>query len=128
MDADGFLWYVSRVDDLIKSRGYLISPKEVEDVLQEHPAVMEAAVIGIKDPELRERVKAFIVLREGVLPSEDLAKDIREFVSSRIAPFKAPKEVEFVDSLPKTVTGKVMRRTLRGLEESGKSVGIRYRF
>ncbi|BBD72141.1 hypothetical protein HS1genome_0530 [Sulfodiicoccus acidiphilus] len=119
LDEDGFLWYVSRVDDLIKSRGYLISPKEVEDVLQEHPAVLESAVVGVKDPELREKVKAYVVLKEGYSPSEELAREIREFTVRKIAPFKAPKEIAFIDSLPKTVTGKVMRRVLKTQAETG---------
>lgn len=118
VDKDGFFWYVARTDDLIKSRGYLIGPKEIEDIIAEHEAVLEAAVIGVKDPELGERVKAFIVLKEGFEKSEELAKSIRDFVRQRIAPYKAPKEIEFVDSLPKTVTGKTMRRELKKLEET----------
>jgi len=113
VDEDGFFWYVSRTDDLIKSRGYLIAPKEIEDVLQEHRAVMESAVVGLPDTEMRERVKAFIVLRDGYAPSRDLAADIRQFVAGKIAPFKAPKEIEFTQTIPKTVTSKIMRRVLK---------------
>ena len=120
LDRDGFFWYVSRTDDLIKSRGYLIGPKEIEDVLAEHEAVLESAVIGVRDPELRERVKAFIVLNEGYEPSEELAREIREYVRQRIAPYKAPKEIEFVEALPKTVTGKIMRKMLKKREEERK--------
>jgi acyl-coenzyme A synthetase/AMP-(fatty) acid ligase len=118
VDKDGFFWYVSRTDDLIKSRGYLIGPKEIEDVLAEHEAVLESAVVGVKDPELRERVKAFIVLNEGYEPSEELAKELRDYVRKRIAPYKAPKEIEFVDALPKSITGKIMRKLLKKQEET----------
>jgi len=114
-DEDGFLWYVSRTDDLIKSRGYLISPMEIEAVLQQHKAVFEVAVIGVSDPELREKIVAIIMLKEGFNPSEILAKNIKEFIISRIAPFKAPKEIIFVRNLPRTVTGKLMRKTLKEL-------------
>jgi acyl-coenzyme A synthetase/AMP-(fatty) acid ligase len=118
VDKDGFFWYVSRADDLIKSRGYLIGPKEIEDVLAEHQAVLESAVIGVKDPEIRERIKAFIVLKEGYKPSTELANSLIEFVKQKLAPYKAPKEIEFVESLPKTVTGKIMRKELKKQEEA----------
>lgn len=120
VDEDGFFWYVARTDALIKSRGYLISPKEVEDVLHEHEAVLESSVIGVKDADLGERVKAYIILKKGYAPSEELAREIREFVAARIAPFKAPKEIEFVETLPKTITGKTMRKVLKQQEESRK--------
>ncbi|MCH8022647.1 MAG: acyl-CoA synthetase [Thaumarchaeota archaeon] len=113
VDQDGFLWYISRTDDLIKSRGYLIGPKEVEDVLAEHESVLESAVIGVADPDQRERVKAFIVLKEGFVPSKDLAELTRNFTRKKIAPYKVPKEIEYIESLPKTVTGKTMRKTLK---------------
>ncbi|MDG6939231.1 MAG: acyl-CoA synthetase [Nitrososphaerota archaeon] len=124
VDEDGFFWYISRTDDLIKSRGYLVAPKEVEDVLQEHQAVLESAAVGLADPELRERVAAFIVLAEGRGPTEELAKEIRRHVASRVAGYKVPKEMVFVEALPKTVTGKVMRKALK----EGGVVGDSYRF
>ncbi len=117
IDEEGFFWFVSRSDDLIKSRGYLISPKEVEDTLQEHSAVLEAAVVGKKDQILGQLVKAFIVLRPGHSPSEELGEDLRQMTRNLIAPYKVPKEIEFIDSFPKTVTGKIIRRDLRDKEE-----------
>ncbi len=116
VDKDGFFWYISRTDDLIKSRGYLIGPKEVEDVLAEHESVLESAVIGVADPDQRERVKAFIVLKDGFVPSKDLAESTRNFTRDNIAPYKVPKEIEFIESLPKTVTGKTMRKTQKKRE------------
>jgi acyl-coenzyme A synthetase/AMP-(fatty) acid ligase len=87
-------------------------------VLAEHQAVLESAVIGVKDPEIRERIKAFIVLKEGYKPSTELANSLIEFVKQKLAPYKAPKEIEFVESLPKTVTGKIMRKELKKQEEA----------
>ena len=112
-DETGLFWYVSRSDDLIKSRAYLISPREVEAAAMEHPAVLEAAVVGLPDEIIGKRVKAFITLKEGFTPSETLAQDITRQISSGIAPYKVPKEIEFVKELPKTATGKIMRRELR---------------
>lgn len=128
-DDDGFFWYVSRSDDLIKSRGYLIAPKEIEDVLQEHTSVFESSVIGANDTEMRERVVAIIVLREKQVPSQELALGIRKYVSERIAPFKSPKEIIFVDSIPKTVTGKIMRKTLKEeYEKPNGTISLKYRY
>lgn len=112
-DADGYLWYVSRSDDLIKSRAYLISPKEVENAIMEHPAVLEAGVVGVPDPDLGQRVKAYVTLKPGHEPSSALAAEIIEKVKTVIAPYKAPKDIDFVHELPKTATGKVLRRELR---------------
>ncbi len=117
VDADGYFWYVARSDDIIVSRGYLVSPKEVEDVLGEHPAVFEPAVVGSPDPTMGQKVKAFIRLRDGHGPSATLAEEIQAFVRARIAPYKAPKEVEFVAEIPKTLTGKIKRKELRDAEE-----------
>ena len=117
VDEDGYFWYVSRSDDLIKSRAYLIGPKEVEDVILEKPAVLEAAVIGAPDPIMGQRVKAFVILRPGYEPSKDRAEEIRLHVRNTIAPYKAPKEIEFIDQLPKTATGKILRRELRRIEK-----------
>jgi benzoate-CoA ligase family protein len=112
-DADGYYWYVSRSDDLIKSRAYLISPKEVESACMLTPAVLEAAVVGVPDPEIGQRVKAYITLKSGHAASPALAAEIIEKVKTVIAPYKAPKDVEFVAELPKTATGKILRRELR---------------
>jgi acetyl-CoA synthetase len=113
VDEDGYYWYVSRSDDLIKSRAYLISPKEVESALLEHPAVLEAAVVGIPDPAITARVKAFVTLKPGFQSSPALADEIREYVRSVIAPYKVPQAVEFLVEMPKTANGKILRRELR---------------
>lgn len=112
-DADGYFWHVGRSDDIILSRGYRISPGEVEAAAVEHPAVMEAAVTGALDELFGQRVKAHVVLKPGYEASDDLAADVLETMRSLIAFYKVPKEIEFLDELPKTVTGKVQRRTLR---------------
>lgn len=112
-DEDGLFWYVSRSDDLIKSRAYLISPREVEAAAMEHPAVLEAAVVGLPDEVIGKKVKAFITLKPGFEPSDALSREITEQVAKMIAPYKVPKEIEFVKDLPKTATGKIMRRELR---------------
>jgi len=117
VDEEGYFWYVSRADDMIKSRGYLIGPKEVEDTLLEHPAVLEAGVVGTPDPMLGTRVKAFLTLRPRHKASKELAEELREHAKSRIAPYKIPKDIEFVEFLPKTATGKILRRELRRLEK-----------
>ncbi len=114
-DEDGYFWFVGRDDDVIKSSGYRIGPFEVESVLMEHPAVAESAVVGVNDPNgIRGiLVKAFIVLTKGYSPSEELTKEIQNFVKSKTAPYKYPRMIEYNDSLPKTVSGKILRRELR---------------
>jgi len=113
-DADGFFWYVSRSDDIIKTAGYRVQPYEVEDILTKHPAVAEAAVIGVPDLERGQKIKAFLVLKPNFQPnSEKLKEEIKSFVKSQIAPYKAPREVEFVKELPKTETGKIKRNELK---------------
>jgi acetyl-CoA synthetase len=112
-DEDGLFWYVSRSDDLIKSRAYLISPREVEAAAMEHPAVLEVAVVGLPDAVIGKKVKAFVTLKPGFEASDELAADITREVGGRIASYKIPKEIEFVKDLPKTATGKIMRRELR---------------
>ena len=112
-DEDGFFWYASRSDDLIKSRAYLISPQEIESAILEHPAVLEAGVIGVPDEVIGQRIRAFVVLRAGHAPSDKLAEDLSAEVRQKIAPYKVPKEIRFVESLPRTATGKLMRRELR---------------
>ncbi len=115
IDNDGYITYVGRNDDLIKTSGERVGPFEVESTLLEHPAVVEAGVIGIPDPEgIRgEIIKAFIVTRKGYAPSKELETDIRKFMKERLAGHMYPKEIEFRDSLPKTQSGKIMRRVLK---------------
>lgn len=112
-DEDGFFWYVSRCDDIIKTAAYRVSPDEVEEILMKHPAVAECGVIGAPDPERGEIVKAFVVLRPGYTPDDKLNEEIRNFVKNFIAPYKAPREIKFVPELPKTETGKLKRAALR---------------
>ena len=112
-DADGYFWYVARSDDMIVSSGYNIGAPEVENALLGHPAVAECAVIGVPCPERGQKVKAFIVLANGSPPSEQLISELKNFVKSTIAPYKYPREIEFVEALPKTATGKLRRVELR---------------
>ena len=112
-DADGYYWYLARSDDMIVSSGYNIGAPEVENALLAHPAVTECAVIGVPCAERGQKVKAFIVLADFAEPSEELADKLKAFVKDRIAPYKYPREVEFVDALPKTATGKLRRVELR---------------
>jgi acetyl-CoA synthetase len=115
-DEDGYFWFVGRDDDVIKSSGYRIGPFEVESALLEHPAVKEAAVVGSPDVIRGMIVKAFIVLKEGFEPTEQLAKDIQRSVKKITAPYKYPRAIEFVDDLPKTISGKIKRNVLRERE------------
>ena len=112
-DADGYIWFVGRSDDIISSAGYRISPFEVESALQEHPAVAESAVVAKPDEMRGSIVKAFIILAPGHEPSLELVKDIQDFVKSHTAPYKYPREIEFRESLPKTISGKIRRVELR---------------
>ena len=116
VDADGYFWFVGRADDVILSSGYRIGPFEVESVLFEHAAVAESAVVASPDPTRGEVVKAFIVLAAGHSPSDDLAKALQNHVKQATAPYKYPRRIEFVDSLPKTVSGKIRRKELRDAE------------
>jgi acetyl-CoA synthetase len=115
-DADGYFWFVGRSDDVIKSAGHLIGPFEVESVLMEHPAVAEAGVIGKPDETLGERVKAFVSLRRGFEPTESLRREILGHARKRLGAAVAPKELDFQASLPKTRSGKIMRRLLKARE------------
>ena len=115
-DEDGYFYFVSRADDVINTAGHLVGPFEVESVLIEHPAVAEAGVIGKPDKIAMEVVKAFVSLKEGQVPSEDLQHDIQKFVMKRLSSAAAPREIEFIDSLPKTRSGKIMRRLLKAKE------------
>jgi acetyl-CoA synthetase len=121
-DRDGYFWFVGRADDVINTAGHLVGPFEVESALIEHQAVAEAGVIGKPDPERMEIVKAFVSLKNGYNPSRDLAEEIKQFVRTRLAAHAYPREIEFVDSLPKTRSGKIMRRLLKA-KELGLPVG-----
>ena len=115
-DADGYFWFVGRADDIIKTSGHMVGPFEVESTLMEHPAVAEAAVIGKPDPTIGELVKAFVVLKNGNAASDDLKMDITAFARKKMGPAVAPKEIAFIDSLPKTRSGKILRRLLKARE------------
>ena len=112
-DDDGYLHFVGRDDDVITSSGYRIGPGEIEDCLIRHPAVALAAVVGKPDKVRTEIVKAFIVLKAGQAPSDQLAADIQSFVRTRLSAHEYPREVAFIDTMPMTTTGKVIRRLLR---------------
>jgi 2-aminobenzoate-CoA ligase len=112
-DADGYFWFVARADDMIISAGYNISGPEVEGVLLEHPKVAECAVVGAPDAARGMIVKAYVVLREGALADELTTAELQEHVKKLIAPYKYPREIEFVDRLPRTETGKIQRFKLR---------------
>ncbi|TNE89970.1 MAG: acetate--CoA ligase, partial [Rhodobacteraceae bacterium] len=115
-DREGYFWFVGRADDLIKSSGHLIGPFEVESALIEHPAVAEAAVIGLPDETAGEVVKAYVALNPGFEPSEDLERDIRGLARKKLGAAVAPREVVFRKTLPKTRSGKIMRRLLKARE------------
>jgi len=114
IDGDGYFWFVGRADDVIISAGYRIGPFEVESALVEHPAVAEAAVVAKGDPLRGTIVKAYVILAPGHQASEALAGELQEHVKKVTAPYKYPREVEFVTELPKTISGKIRRVELRG--------------
>ena len=124
-DADGYFWFVGRADDVINTAGHLVGPFEVESALLEHPAVAEAGVIGKPDPVAMEIVKAFVSLKEGYEPTDELKRELRRFSRERLGPGIAPREIDFIDTLPKTRSGKIMRRLLKarelGLDEGDTS-------
>ena len=115
-DEEGYFWFVGRADDVINTAGHLVGPFEVESVLIEHPAVAEAGVIGKPDPVAMEVIKAFVSLKEGFESSEELRHDIHKFVVKRLSSAASPREIEFLPSLPKTRSGKIMRRLLKAKE------------
>jgi acetyl-CoA synthetase len=115
-DADGYFWFIGRADDVIKTSGHLIGPFEVESVLLEHAAVAESAVIGKPDPVAGEIVKAFVVLKPGFEPGERLIRDLLGHCRVRLGAVVAPKEIAFVESVPRTSSGKIMRRLVRARE------------
>ena len=112
-DENGYFWYVGRADDVIKSSGYRIGPFEVESALMEHPAVLETAITGVPHPDRGQVIKATIVLAPGYTPSEELKKELQDHVKKTTAPYKYPRVVEFVEELPKTISGKIRRVELR---------------
>jgi len=112
-DEDGYLWFVGRADDVIKTSGYRVGPFEVESALLEHPAVAESAVVGVPDEKLGQRIKAFVVLKPNVASSDALAAELQDHVKRTTAPYKYPREISFVSELPKTVSGKIRRVELR---------------
>ena len=119
MDEDGYIWFLAREDDLIKSSGYRIGPEEIEDVLMTHPAVADAGVVGVPDPVMGQKTKVFVALKPGQQRSEGLKAELIEFCKGKIAVYKLPREVEFVDQMPRAPgpggpgTGKLLRRLLR---------------
>ena len=117
-DEDGYFWFHGRADDVITSAGYRIGPSEIEDALARHPAVVMAAVVGVPDPVRTESIKAFIVLKEGILPSQTLVENVRDFVRDHLAKHEVPRDIEFVSALPTTTTGKILRRELRDIERT----------
>ncbi|MCF0120946.1 MAG: acetate--CoA ligase, partial [Oscillospiraceae bacterium] len=112
-DEDGYFWYVGRRDDVIISNGYTIGPIEVENTLMKHPAVLESAVVGKPDSVRGMSVKAYIVLEEGYTASEELGAEIQTFVRDKLSKHEYPREVEFIDELPKTPDGKIKRKMLK---------------
>lgn len=122
IDAEGYYWFVGRDDDVINTAGHLVGPFEIESALLEHPSVAESAAVGKPDPINMEVVKAFIALKPGFSKSEDLTMDIMNYIRKRLSPLAMPQEIEFVDALPKTRSGKIMRRLLRA-REWGEEIG-----
>ena len=119
-DEDGYFWFEARADDVITSGGYRIGPAEIEDALVRHPAVVLAAAIGVPDPVRTESIKAFVILKQGFSPSGQLAEDIRTCVREHLAKHEVPRDIEFIDALPMTTTGKIQRRKLREAERAKK--------
>ncbi len=122
IDKDGYYWFVGRDDDVINTGGHLVGPFEIESALVEHPAVAEAAAIGKPDEVNMEVVKAFVTLKPGFEPSDDLELEIMNFIRKRLSPLAMPQEIEYMDKLPKTRSGKIVRRYLKALEW-GEDVG-----
>jgi acetyl-CoA synthetase len=122
IDNDGYYWFVGRDDDVINTAGHLVGPFEIESALLEHPSVAESAAVGKPDPINMEVVKAFIALKPGIEKSDDLGMEIMNYIRKKLSPLAMPQEIEFVDSLPKTRSGKIMRRLLRA-KEWGEEIG-----
>jgi acetyl-CoA synthetase len=115
-DEDGYFWFVGRADDIIKTAGHMVGPFEVESALMEHPAVAEAGVIGVPDPVIGELVKAFVTLKPGFEETDKLRLELLGFGRTRLGSAVAPKDIEFKKQLPKTRSGKIMRRLLKAWE------------
>jgi acetyl-CoA synthetase len=122
IDEDGYFWFVGRDDDVINTAGHLVGPFEIESALLEHPAVAESAAVGKPDPINMEVVKAFIALKPGFSPGKMVELEIMNFIRKKLSPLAMPQEIEFVDKLPKTRSGKIMRRVLRA-QEWGEEIG-----
>jgi len=122
IDKDGYFWFMGRDDDVINTGGHLVGPFEIESALLEHPAVAESAAVAKPDPVNMEVVKAFVALKPGFAPNDDLELEIMNFIRKRLSPLAMPQEIAFVDSLPKTRSGKIVRRILR-CQEFGEPVG-----
>jgi acetyl-CoA synthetase len=122
-DEDDYFWFQGRADDIITSAGYRIGPSEIEDALARHPAVVMAAAIGVPDPVRTESIKAFVILKEGILPTPALVEEVRDFVRDHLAKHEVPRDIEFVASLPMTTTGKILRRELRDAERAKAATG-----
>ena len=122
-DSVGYYWFVGRKDDIIKSSGYRIGPFEVESALMEHPAVLECAITGVPDTEgvRGQLVKATIILAPGYEPSDSLVKELQNHVKKTTAPYKYPRVVEFVNELPKTISGKIRRVQIRQNDQHKQS-------
>ena len=117
-DEDGYYWYVGRIDDLIKTRGFRVGPFEIENVLMKHPAVMECAVIGVPDESRGQAIKATVHLAEGYTESRELKRELKTFVNSRVASYKHIQHLEFIDEMPKTISGKIKRTDIREIDRN----------
>ena len=122
VDENGYYWFIGRADDVIKTSGERVGPFEVESALVEHPSVVEAGVIGKPDVVRGEIIKAFVVLKPGVEGTDELKTELGEFVKKHLAGHAYPREIEFIDKLPKTRSGKIMRRILKA-KELGQPIG-----
>jgi acetyl-CoA synthetase len=122
-DEEGYFWFQGRADDVITSGGYRIGPAEIEDALARHPAVVMAAAVGVPDPVRTESIKAFVIVKEGFAIGPQLADDIRGFVREHLARHEVPRDIEFVDALPMTTTGKIQRKKLREAERAKLAAG-----
>lgn len=118
MDEDGYLWFVGRADDIIKTSGYKVGPFEVESALIQHPAVLECAITGVPDPVRGQVIKATIVLTKDYTPSDSLKNELQDHVKNVTAPYKYPRIIEFVPELPKTISGKIRRVEIRDKDQS----------
>ena len=121
VDEDGYFWFVGRVDDIIKRSGYRIGPSEVEEVMSHHPSVYEGAVVGAPDPLRGMRVKAYVVLKPEFEATESLVRELQNYVKQETAPYKYPREIEFIKQMPKTFSGKIKRDILRRHAETGEN-------